>query len=129
MSTILDDLEDKLTEGSFAFLVIVQDFRIVAISQSTVEKIYPKMTGFEAVRVTYDTADGSVLEDRRNAPYMVSDTIHQSPIDLGNADWQSLADKVKALVPGGRGTATLDILDTQATPHHVMFERWPDVAD
>lgn len=132
MSTLLDELEDTLTMGSFAFLVNVQDFRIVAISQSTVEKIYPKLTGFEDSRVTHDTADGSVVGDRRNQTYLVSDTIHQSPVDLKNADWKSLADRVKALVPGGRDSTLLDIVltgDTEATSHYAMFERWPDVAD
>lgn len=132
MSTLLDELEDTLTEGSFAFLVNVQDFRIVAISQSTVEKIYPKRTGFEDSRVTYDTADGSLLDDRRNKTYLVSDTIHQSPVDLENAEWNVLADSVRALAPGHRDSTVLDIVltgDTEATSHYVMFERWPDVAD
>ena len=132
MSTLLDELEDTLTEGSFAFLVDVKDFHMVAISQSTVEKIYPRRTGMEDVRVTYNTADGSLLEDRRNVPYKVSDTIHQSPRLLTNAKWEDLAKNVGELAPGNRGSEPLDIVltgETDPTPYYVMYERWADVAD
>eukprot|EP00977_Amphora_coffeiformis_P022174 scaffold10570_cov176-Amphora_coffeaeformis.AAC.24 len=132
LSSLLEDLEDTLTEGSFAFLVDVNDFNIVTISQSTVEKIYPERTGFEEARVTYDTADGSIISDRRDKPYLVSDTIHQSPLLLKNANWEDLAAQIQALPPGGRNSYLVDIVlrdESKPTTYYAMYERWSEVAD
>jgi 7 transmembrane sweet-taste receptor of 3 GCPR len=133
LSTLLDELHDTLTFGSFAFLVSVEDFHTIVISQSTVEKVYPRQTGMEEGRVTRDVADRSIiLTDRRNQTYQVSDTIFQSVTDLDNANWTNLAVLVQALAPGEHSSTIMNItLTGEALPteFHAMYERWPSVAD
>ena len=132
VSTLLDELEDALTENSFAFLVDVTTFHVIVISQSTVEKIYPPRTGSEESRIIYDKKTGAITSDRRNHTYLVSDTTFQPVVHLDNANWSSLQKKVVALQPGERSMSNLDITLTGAvtsTAFHVMYERWPSIAD
>lgn len=132
MSSLLDELDDTLVDCSFAFLVnVAKGFSIVAISPSTVRRIYPQRTGMEDVRITY-LPDGSVWHDRRNQTYTVSDTIHQSPLALSNANWTKLAESVGNTPPGKRSFIEMDIhltVPNEKIPFYAMFERWPDVAD
>ena len=133
MASFLDDLEGTLTRGSFAMVVGVDTFATILISQSTVDKLYPRKTGREASRVTYAKGDGSIVSDRRNQPYQVSDTIFQPPTNLTNSpDWKTLASSVQALEPGQRSSSVLNITltgDTAPTAFYVMYERWAEVAD
>ena len=130
VSSLLDVLE-KLTKHSFGMLVD-SNFNTIVISQSIVEKIYPKRTGFEEERVTIDKSDGSIVDDRRNMTYLVSDTIIQPLSNLTNANWSSLLSSVNKLNPGERGYSNLDIKLTgekDPTSFYVMYERWEYVAD
>ena len=130
VSSLLDVLE-KLTKHSFGMLVD-SNFNTIVISQSVVEKIYPKRTGFEEERVTIDKSDGSIVDDRRNMTYLVSDTIIQPLSNLTNANWSSLLSSVNKLNPGERGYSNLDIKLTgekDPTSFYVMYERWEYVAD
>jgi hypothetical protein len=132
ISPLLEDLDGTLTEGSFAFVVDSATFDVIVISQATVEKIYPERTGFDESRITRSQADGTISSDRRNQTYLVSDTIFQSPLGLNNADWSSVATKVKGLEPGQRSWTELDITltgDELPTSFYVMYESWPDVAN
>jgi len=132
MSTLLEELEGTLAKGSFAFLVRAEDFNIVVISQSTVEKIYPALTGNEESRVTYSKVDGTVVSDRRNQTYLVSDTIFQSPKNLSNADWTGLANSVQTQPYNQPSSYTMNVTltgENRPTLFHVMSERWADVAD
>jgi hypothetical protein len=130
-SSLLDTLLDKMTASSFAILVDL-NFQAIVISQSVVKRIYPTRTGFEESRVTYSLVDGSVVEDRRNQTYMVSDTIHESLIELENAKWQDLLVDVQQMRPGERGVSKLNVTLTgeqQPREFYVMYERWDSVAD
>jgi len=132
VSTLLEELEGSLTANSFAFLVDATTFHMIVISQTTVEKMYPSRTGFEDSRVTYDHTNGEIIRDRRNETYQVSDTIFQAPTQLNNANWTALQEKVSALKPGERAYTNLNITltgDQSAREFHVMYERWPSVAD
>jgi len=132
VSTLLHVLEDKLTKQSFGMLVDVSNFNTIVISQTVVSKIYPPRTGMEESRVTYDTADGSIVDDRRNQTYLVSDTILQDLTKLDNADWKGLLEEVQQLSPGERDYSTLDLTLTgneSPTMYYVIYERWEHVAD
>lgn len=135
MSTLLDELEGTLTANCFAFIAsaaAADELGVLVMSQSTVEKLYPPRTGMEEARIIYSAADGSIKVDRRNQTYQVSDTIFQPPTKLNNADWKGLAEQIKALERGERDTSMLNITltgDETPTSFHVMYERWPDVAD
>lgn len=133
MATFLDDLAGTLTAGSFAVVVGVEDFHTILISQSTVDRLYPQYTGMEESRVTYREGDGSIVNDGRNKPYKVSDTIFQPPTNLTNSpDWNTLASNVQSLQPGLRSSTLMNITltgDTEPTPFYVMYERWSEVAD
>ena len=123
LSTLLDELEDTLTDGSFAFIVGAQDFSTIVISQSTVEKIYPKRTGMEEQRVAHSTANGSIVSDRRNQKYF------QSTKELDNANWQELAVRVQELTPGEHSSTAMNITLTgdeeptmmHASKFHIFF--------
>jgi hypothetical protein len=136
VSSLLDELQGTMTAGSFAFLVDSQ-FRIIVISQSTVEKIYPSRTGFEESRVTYDYLDGSsITQDRRNQTYRPSDTILQGLRNLTNADWKGLhsyiLEEQQSSSGSGSGFQVLDIIltgDDTSTSFYAMYERWPFVDD
>lgn len=130
-SCLLDTLLDKMTVASFAIIVDL-NFHAIVISQTVVERIYPRRTGFEEARVTYSLVDGSVVDDRRNQTYMVSDTIHEGLIKLENANWQDLLLDVQRMHPGERGVSKLNITLTgelQPREFYVMYERWDGVAD
>ena len=132
VSTLLEELEGSLSDNSFAFIVDVTTFHMIVISQSTVEQIYPPRTGFEESRVVYDHHNGTIVSDRRNQTYLVSDTIFQAVVDLDNANWTSLQEKVARLLPGERSNSYLDIHlpgNETATAFHVMYERWSSIAD
>ena len=133
VSTLLDVLEDSLTDNSFGIIVDDQ-FNIIVISQSSVEKIYPPRTGFEESRVVRDLVDPSIiLEDRRNQTYLVSDTILQPLTNLTNGDWTNLLRDVQQVTLGQRGYTTLDIITSKQPDEqqqfYVMFERWQYVAN
>lgn len=131
VSTLLQDLEGTLSEGSFAFLVDM-DFNGVVISQESADRIYPERTGVEESRVTYDLASGSIVSDRRNQTYLASDTILQSPLDLSNTDWKGLHTYIQLSAPGERGYTEVDIVlrgRTDAEAFYVMFERWPSIGE
>ena len=132
VSSLLDVVNGRLTDGSFGMLVDM-NLNIVVISQEVVEKIYPSLTGFEEERITYDfSGDGSVLDDRRNQPYLVSDTIVQGLTLLENADWKGLKTSLAELKPGDREFSTIDITLTgerKAIEFYVMYERWQYVAE
>lgn len=131
VSTLLDVLENKLTKQSFGMLVD-SNFNTIVISQPVVELVYPERTGFEESRVTRDLQDGSIIDDRRNQTYLVSDTILQPLTNLTNADWDVLLASVQAVQKGGRSFDTISMTvtgNTTATEYYVMFERWQYVAD
>uniref|UniRef100_A0A7S1G0J5 guanylate cyclase n=1 Tax=Corethron hystrix TaxID=216773 RepID=A0A7S1G0J5_9STRA len=131
ISSLLDVLTDNLAKGSFAVLVDSK-FNIIVASQTAVNILYPKRTGLEEERVTYSAADGSVVEDRRNVTYLVSDTIFQDLTELKNADWTGLRSKILKVRRGGRDFSTLKITrtgETRSTDFYVMYERWEYVAD
>ena len=131
VSSLLDDLRGRLTKGSFGLLVDL-DLNVIVISQAVLEMIYPRLTGFEKERITYDVATGSVLVDRRNQTYLVSDTIVEGLTKLHNADWNSLKASLLALNPGERDISQLSITLTgteDALDFYVMYERWEYVAD
>ena len=132
VSSLLDVLRDRLTQDSFAILVD-SDFNTIVISQEVVERIYPRRTGFEESRVSYDTRDGSMIGDRRNQTYLVSDTIFQPLTSLTNANWTGLLDFIREDVRrGDRDYSTLNITLTsekEPTEFYVMLERWKYVAD
>lgn len=127
VSSVFGDLENSLTEGSFAFLVDTQTFSVIAISQSVVERIYPQFTGNEDQRP----------EDRRNQPYLVSDTIFQPLVQNGestveSADWNYLQSVVLNTGKGERDFVEMNITatgtdDTEA--YYVAFDRWEYVSD
>jgi serine/threonine protein kinase len=130
-SSLLDTLLDKMTVSSFAILVDL-NFHAIVISQTVVNRIFPTRTGFEESRVTYSLVDGSVVEDRRNQTYLVSDTIHEDLIKLKNAKWHDLLLDVQRMRPGERGVSKLNVTLTgedQAKEFYVMYERWDSVAD
>ncbi|KAI2506306.1 hypothetical protein MHU86_8136 [Fragilaria crotonensis] len=130
-SSLLDTLLDTMTNSSFAVLVDMT-FKTIVISQTVVERIYPSRTGFEDTRVAYDLTDGSIVEDRRNQTYMVSDTIHQGLSELENADWKQLLREIKLASPGERGVSSMNLTLTgeeEPREFYVMYERWADVAD
>ena len=131
-SSLLDILLDRLTASSFAILVDT-DFRSIVISQAVVERIYPSRTGFEESRVTYNQGvNGSILEDRRNQTYLVSDTIHEDLTKLNNANWSELLRTVRQVRRGDRAFSKLNVTltgDEQPVEFYVMYERWRDVAD
>ncbi|CAB9505250.1 Gamma-aminobutyric acid (GABA) B receptor [Seminavis robusta] len=136
-SLLLEPLEGTATPGSFAMVVSATSSTLhtILISQSTVQKLYPTRTGMEEARVTYrnnDPSSGTILLDRRNQTYQVSDTLVQPPTLLDNANWKHLATQVQALQPGERSFTKLDITLTgqqEATSYYVLYERWPTVAD
>ena len=130
-STLLDTLLDTMTNSSFAVLADM-NFKTIVISQTVVERIYPALTGFEESRVAVSLVDGSIVEDRRNKTYLVSDTIHQDLSQLENADWMGLLREIKLASPGERGVSSMNITLTgemQPREFYVMYERWADVAD
>jgi hypothetical protein len=131
VSAFLDVLQDSLTASSFGMLVD-SNFNTIVISQEVVNRIYPKRTGMEEARITYDKVDGRIARDRRNQTYLPSDTIVQDLTKLQNADWGRLLTEVRRLPPGGRTFTTLDITltgDETPTEFYVMFEHWEYVAD
>ena len=131
VSSYLDVLQDSLTPTSFGMLVD-SDFSTIVISQEVVNRIYPKMTGNEETRVTYDPNSGEVVEDRRGVPYLPSDTIMQDLTKLSNANWTGLLQLVRAVQPGNRGHTKLNITLTGTevpTEYHVLFHKWQSVAN
>jgi serine/threonine protein kinase len=136
VSGLLDELQGTMSAGSFAFLVDAE-FRIIVISQSAVEKIYPSRTGFEESRVTYDYLDGSsITQDRRNQTYRPSDTILQGLRNLTNADWEGLHSHILREYQSSSGSESgyqvLDVTltgDETPTSFYAMYERWPHVDD
>ena len=133
VSTLLDVVKGRLTKGSFGLLVDLE-LNVIVISQDIVEMIYPPLTGYEEERITYDLSDGgtSILEDRRNQTYLVSDTIIQGLDQLDNANWASLQVSLAKLERGKRDYSTLNITLTGSNypnEYYVMYERWPYVAD
>ncbi|CAB9510617.1 acid type B receptor subunit 2 [Seminavis robusta] len=134
VSVLLEDLQDTLAEGSFALLTNTT-LSPIAISQSVVEKIYPARTGWEESRVTYQLADGSIVDDRRNQTYLVSDTLHQSLTNVTTtANWTALANEIANVPRGGRGYMVLNLTlandnDNKPVPYYVMFDRWQYVSD
>jgi serine/threonine protein kinase len=132
VSPLLEVLDDKLTQQSFGILVDATNFATIVITQAVVDMIYPPLTGFEEERVTYDKTDGTVVQDRRNQTYLVSDTILQDLTTLANANWTGLHADVQALNPGARGYSTMNLTLTNhesPTEFYVMYERWQYVAD
>jgi len=133
MAAFLKDLEGTVTVGSFAMVVSYKDFHTILISQSTVDKIYPEYTGNEDVRVTYDTAGSTMVSDRRNQSYLVSDTIFQPIVNLTNSqDWKMLEEDVQALRPGERSYSLIGVTLTNEeslTSFYVIYERWDEVVD
>ena len=132
VSSLLEVLDDTLTSQSFGILVNAEHFGTIVLTQSVVNKIYPERTGFEKERVTYNLTDGSIIDDRRNQTYLVSDTILQDLTSLKNANWTGLLSSVNELVPGERGYSTLDLTLTDETSpieFYVMYERWQYIAD
>jgi len=136
VSTLLDVVKGRLTRGSFGLLVDLE-LNVIVISQDVVEMIYPPLTGYEEERITYDLSDGgdsstTILEDRRNQTYLVSDTIIQGLTELDNANWASLKASLAKLERGKRDYSTLNITLTGSNhpiEYYVMYERWPYVAD
>jgi hypothetical protein len=130
VSSYLDILQDSLTTGSFGVLVD-SDFNTVVISEVVVKKIYPERTGNEESRVAYDP-EGKIVHDRRNQPYLTSDTILQPLSNLANADWMGLSEAVQGVTRGTRDMVQLNITltgDDSPTEFYVMFDRWEYVAD
>jgi len=84
-------------------------------------------------RVTYQTSDGSIVDDRRNQTYLVADTLHQSLIDgVPSANWSALAEEISHVPRGYRGYMVLNITltgETETIPYYVMFDRWEYVSD
>mmetsp|Transcript_24207 Transcript_24207/g.39516 ORF Transcript_24207/g.39516 Transcript_24207/m.39516 type:complete len:1286 (+) Transcript_24207:228-4085(+) len=125
IASVFADLEDRLALGSFALLVDSQTFKVVSISQSVVQKIFPTRTGNETSR----------SEDRRNQPYLVSDTIFQPLIDEGvtSANWSLLQQLV--LFETKRGERNYMVLNITLTgeeepqEYYAAFERWEYIAD
>jgi len=133
VSALFEDLRDSLAKGSFALLTNTT-LSPIAISQTVVEQIYPARTGWEEARVTYQVADGSIVDDRRNQTYLVSDTLHQALINenVTSANWTALAEEIAKVERGERGYMTLNITLTnteEAVPYYVMFDRWEYVSD
>jgi hypothetical protein len=129
VSSNLDVLQDRLTPGSFRWLVDF-DFSTVVILPEVVKRIYQAFTGEEDVRVTYHH-DGRVLEDRRNIPYTPADTILQDLTNLTNANWTGPLDTVQAVPAGDRGMAQLKITwagETKPTEYD-MFDKWPTASN
>ena len=94
----------------------------------------------EEGRVTYNDVDGSIVEDRRNQTYKVSDTIWQGLLDgltESSPHWQHLYEQVQATEIGGRGYTkmTLTIRDSMTKTlkppgeYYAMFDRWDSVAE
>jgi serine/threonine protein kinase len=130
-STMLDILLDKMASSSFA-IIVDMEFHAIVISQIVVNRLYPKMTDCEDYRVVRNRVDGSIIEDRRNQTYLVSDTIHQPLTTLESADWKDLQYQVKRLRPGSRTVMTVNLTLTGFTnprEYYVMCERWDEVAD
>jgi hypothetical protein len=125
IAEVLSNFEDTLADGSFAMLVDSKSFDVIALSQTVVDKIYPRFTGNETER--------TVGEDRRNKPYLVSDTIWQSLVQgLESADWELLRQAVLATPRGERGYITLNVMETsknKPTEYYAMFDRWDSVTD
>ncbi|KAL3908152.1 MAG: hypothetical protein SGILL_008594 [Bacillariaceae sp.] len=127
VSSVFGDLENSLTEGSFAFLVDTDTFSAIAISQSVVDKIYPERTGFEPERD----------ESRRNQTYLVSDTIFQPLVKDGEstvdtANWASLQETVLATDPGDRGSVAMNFTftgETEQQEYYAAFDRWQYVSN
>ena len=133
VSSYLDVLQDSLTPSSFGMLVDA-DFSTLVISQEVVNRVYPKLTGIEDERVTYDPVTGNIVEDRRGVPYLPSDTILQGLTQLSNANWTALLDTVRALAPGKRGMTKFNITltghdEATSTEYHVLFHKWRTVAN
>ena len=131
VSTLLDVVQNTMTANSFGILVDI-NFNTIVISQPVVDLIYPPRTGFEADRVTYDKANGQIVQDRRNQTYLVSDTILQGLTELSNADWKKLNQDVQRVIPGDRQYSNFNITltgDTATTEFYVMYERWQYVAE
>lgn len=130
-SSLLDVLLDRMTASSFAVLVNL-NFDTIVLSQTVVERLYPPLTGMEEIRITRSDADGSILEDRRNRTYLVSDTIHEGLAELKNADWEGLREEVRQARPGTRSYSRLNLTLTGEegpTEFYAMYDRWPYVAD
>ena len=131
VSEWLSGLEGTLAPGSFAFLVDSSTFKAITISQNVVEKIYPERTGMEEHRL-FDVQGKPVGIDRRNQTYQVGDTIHESVINLGNADWAELQKAVLGTPRGERGYEEMGIILTGqevATPHYILYDRWGYTSD
>ena len=126
VSAVFGDLEDSLTEGSFAFLVDTDTFSVIAISQSVVDKIYPELTGNEPERA----------ENRRGVPYEVGDTIFQPLVKDGestveSADWAGLQEAISATPQGERGSVVMNMTFTGETTtelYYAAFDRWQYVS-
>ena len=130
-STMLDILLDKMTATSFA-IIVDREFHSIVISQTVVDRLYPKMTDSEEYRVVRNRVDGSIIDDRRNQTYLVSDTIHQPLTTLESADWKDLQSQVMRMRPGSRTVMTINLTMTGFTnprEYYVMCERWEEVAD
>jgi hypothetical protein len=130
-SSFLDVLLDRMTASSFAILVNL-NFDTIVLSQTVVERLYPPITGLEEIRVTYNKADGTIVEDRRNKTYLVSDTIHEGLTKLKNADWDGLLKDVRQVRQGTRSYSVINLTLTgedKPDEFYVMYERWPFVAD
>ncbi|KAL3922564.1 MAG: hypothetical protein SGILL_002138, partial [Bacillariaceae sp.] len=127
VSSVFGDLEDSLTEGSFAFLVDTETFSVIAISQAVVDRIYPELTGNEPERE----------ENRRGVPYEVGDTIFQPLVidgesSVDSADWAYLQQEVLDTPPGDRGSVVMNITSTgETTPvtYYAAFDRWQYVSN
>eukprot|EP00977_Amphora_coffeiformis_P026558 scaffold27769_cov176-Amphora_coffeaeformis.AAC.9 len=131
VSSYLDVLQESLTPHSFGILVDSENFHTLVISKYATQKLYPILTGMEETRVTYDP-DGNIVQDRRNQTYLPSDTILQPLVELSNADWQGLLERVHQSDRGQRDMASLNVTltgDVSPTSFHVMFDRWETVAD
>jgi hypothetical protein len=127
VSSVFGDLENALTDDSFAFLVDTLTFSVISISQTVVKYIYPERTGFEEERP----------EDRRNQTYNVSDTIFQPLVKNGessleSADWSYLHQAVLQTGLGGRDFVEMNITRTgedEPREFYVGFDRWEYVSD
>lgn len=104
---------------------------MIVISQDVVEKIYPEKTGFEDDRVVYDLSGQTLVEDRRNVTYLVSDTLYQGLTELDNANWTALRESLELLDPGQRDFDRINVTLTgkdRAVEHYVFYEKWRYVA-
>jgi hypothetical protein len=129
ISSFLDALEGTIAPSSFSMLVD-GNFNTIVISRNTTARIYPERTGMEPERVTY-APDGNIIQDRRNATYLPSDTIIQSLTKLPSANWVSLLDTIHKEPRGASGYTTLNITftgETQPREFHVWFDGWKYVA-